>query len=82
MKARTAIAVAVLALLATSPAHAGRDALEMAQIQRAMEAKKAEQIAQARQVQPGLAGPTGLPGKLGPSKQGSRAGRKDPTGHP
>ena len=82
MKTLTAIAVAALALVATSPALAGRDALEMAQIQRAMEAKQLEQMAQAKQTQQGLAGATGLPGKPGPSTQGPRAARKDPTAHP
>jgi hypothetical protein len=82
MKTLTAITVAALALVATSPALAGRDATEMAQIQRAMEAKKIEQMAQAKQEQRGLAGATGLPGKLGPSTQSPRAARKDPTAHP
>ena len=82
MKTLTAIAVVALALVATSPALAGRDALDMAKIQRAMEAKKLEQMVQAKQGQRGLAGPTGLSGKPGPSTQIQRAGRKDPTAHP
>lgn len=82
MKTMTAITVAALALAATSPALAGRDTLEMAQIQRAMEAKKLEQIAQAKQTQQGLAGATGLTGKPGPATQNPRAARKDPTAHP
>lgn len=82
MKTLTAIAVAALALVATSPALAGRDALEMAQMQRAMEAKKIEQMAQTKHTQRGLAGPTGLSGKPGPSTQAPRAGRKDPVAHP
>ena len=82
MKTLTAIAVAALALVATSPVLAGRDALEMAQVQRAMEAKKAEQMAQTRQAQRGLAGATGFLGKPGPSTQDRRAGRRDPTAHP
>jgi len=82
MKSMTRIAVAALALVATSPALAGRDALEMTRIQRAMEAKKLEQIAQAKQEQRGLAGATGLSGKRGPGTQSPRAGRRDPTAHP
>lgn len=82
MKTLTAITVAALALAATNPALAGRDATEMAQIHRAMEAKKLEQMAQARQTQQGLAGATGLQGKPGPATQGPRAARKDPTAHP
>jgi hypothetical protein len=82
MKTLTVMTVAALALVATTPAFAGRDALEMAQIQRAMAAKKVEQVAQAKQVQRGLAGATGLSGKLGPSTLAPRAGRKDPTAHP
>lgn len=82
MKTLTAIAVAALALVATSPALAGRDAVDMAKIQRAMEAKKIEQMAKAKHEQRGLAGPTGLSGKPGPSTQGPRVARKDPTAHP
>ena len=82
MKTLTAMIVAALALAATSPALAGRDALEMAQIQRAMEAKKLEQMAQSKQARQGLAGATGLTGKPGPATQGPRAARKDPTAHP
>lgn len=82
MKTLSVITLSALALVATSPAFAGRDALELAQIQRAMDAKKIEQVAQAKQTQRGLAGATGLSGKVGPSTQAPRAARKDPTAHP
>ena len=82
MKTLTAITLGALALVATSPAFAGRDADQIAQIQRAMEAKKTEQMAQAKQEQRGLAGPTGLSGKPGPGTQDQRPARKDPPRRP
>jgi hypothetical protein len=65
-----------------APAFAGRDQTQMMAIQAAMEKKKAENLARAQQEQAGLAGATGVPGKVGPGTQKPRAGRPEPSAHP
>ena len=82
MKTLTAITLAALALVAASPALAGQDAGQIAMVRRAMDAKKAEQMAEAKRAQQGLAGATGVSGKTGPSTQAPQAGRRDPLAHP
>ena len=82
MKTFTAIVLAGLAFAVASPVFAGRDETQMMLIRQAMEKKKAENLAKARQEQAGLAGPAGVPGKVGPATQKPRAGRIDTSSHP
>lgn len=81
MKTLTAIFLGGMAIVAASPALAGRDLSQIMEHERMVKAKQAEQLAQGTQAQKGLAGATGVPGKLGP---GAQAGgpRRDPTAHP
>lgn len=79
MKILTAIFLGSMALVAVSPALAGRDLSQIMEQQRVMKATQAQQLAQERQGQQGLAGATGNPGKVGP---GAKGPRRDPTAHP
>jgi hypothetical protein len=81
MKTIMVILLAGMTYLAAAPAFAGRDQTQMMALQTAIEAKKAENLAQAQQARTGLAGPTGVAGKAGPGAQASR-GKRDPTAHP
>ena len=81
MKILTAIFLGSMAIVAASPAFAGRDLSQIMEQQRVMKAKQAEQLAQERQGQKGLAGATGNPGKVGPAAQATGP-RRDPTAHP
>ena len=80
MKTLIAIFITGMAVVAVNPAFAGRDETQWSQLRQAMEAKKADQLAQATRTQAGVAGATGLPGKAGP---GTQAPRRDPaSNHP
>lgn len=79
MKILTAIFLGSMALVAASPAFAGRDLSQIMEQQRVTKAKQAEQLAQVKQGQMGFAGATGTPGKAGP---GAKGPRRDPTAHP
>lgn len=81
MKTLTVILLGGMAIVAGSPALAGRDLSQIVEQQRVIKTMQAEQLAQERQGQKGLAGATGAPGKVGP---GARAmgPRRDPTAHP
>ena len=81
MKILTAILLGGMAVVAASPAFAGRDLSQIMEQQRVTKAKQAEQLAQERQGQKGLAGATGMPGKVGPGAQ-AKGPRRDPTAHP
>jgi len=81
MKVLTAIFLGSMALVAASPAFAGRVLSQIMEQQRVTKAKQAEQLAQERQGQKGLAGATGTPGKVGPGAQATGP-RRDPTAHP
>jgi hypothetical protein len=81
MKTIMVIFLAGMTYLAAAPAFAGRDQTQMMAVQAMIDAKKAENLAQARQAQTGLAGPTGIAGKVGPGAQASR-GKRDPAAHP
>lgn len=80
MKTLTAIFLGSMAIIAASPAVAGRDLSQIMDHERMVKAKQAEQLAQEPRQQ-GLAGATGIPGKVGPAGQSTRA-RRDPTAHP
>jgi len=82
MKALIILLLAGVTYVAAAPAFAGRDQIEIMSIQAAIEKKKAENLARAKQEQAGLAGATGVPGKVGPGTQKPRAGRPDPSAHP
>lgn len=69
------------ALVVASPALAGRDESQMMLVRQAIEKKQAENLAKAQQAQAGLAGATGVPGKVGPGTQPAKA-RRDPSAHP
>ena len=81
MKMLTAIFLGGVAIVAASPAFAGRDLSQIMEQQRVTKAKQAEQLAQERQGQKGLAGATGAAGKVGPTAQ-TTGPRRDPTAHP
>ncbi len=81
MKTTALILLAGMAVIASSSALAFRDESQSVQISRVMEAKKAEQRAQPKEKQTGVAGPTGVAGRIGPATQTNRS-RKDPTAHP
>ena len=81
MKIFTVIVLTGMAFVAGSPAFAGRDESQMVQLRQATEKQKAENLARAQQAQTGLAGATGIPGKVGPGTQPARA-RRDPSAHP
>ena len=81
MKALTAIFLGSMAIVVGSPAVAGRDLSQIMEQQRAIKSMQAEQLAQERQAQKGLAGATGVPGKVGPGAQ-AKGPRRDPTAHP
>lgn len=81
MKILTAILLTGAALAAATPAFAGRDESQMMLLQQAIAKQKAENLARAQQAQTGLAGPAGVPGKIGPGTQPVKATR-DPTAHP
>lgn len=81
MKTLTAILLTGAALVAASPAFAGRDESQMMQLQQAIAKQNAENLARAQQAQTGLAGPVGVSGKIGPGTQPAKA-RRDPTAHP
>lgn len=89
MKTLTMTALATALLVATAPALAGRDTIQIQQIEKAVAAKRAAQMElakqQQQQVQSGLAGAVGQPGKVGPTtedKRFSRAGRLFLFDHP
>lgn len=67
------------AFVAASPALAGRDLSQIIEQERAVKARQAEQLAQAKEK--GLAGATGVPGKIGPGTQPTNA-RRTPGTHP
>ena len=81
MKTFAAVILAGVAFAVASPVFAGRDESQMMLVWQAMEKKKAENLARATQEQAGLAGATGVPGKIGPGTQPAKA-RRDPTTHP
>lgn len=70
----SALIVTGLAFVAGSPAFADRDESQRMQ-------QQAEQLAQAKQQQRRLAGPVGVPGRIGPEGQPARF-RRDPSNHP
>jgi len=76
-----AVLSTVIAVAASSSALAFRDETQSALIARAMEAKRAQQLANTKANQSGLAGPTGVPGRVDPKPQTNR-NRRDPTVHP
>ena len=81
------LALATAALVSIQPALAGRDETQIRLTQRAVEAKRAVQLAQQQQVQQGLAGATGVAGKVGPTSEQKpqtpmRAGRPSLSDHP
>ena len=82
MKTLMRFFIAGVAFAVVSPAFAGRDQTQIMEQQRVMKAKQAEQRALAEKAQAGLAGATGVPGKVGPGTQKPRAGRIDPSAHP
>jgi len=81
MKILAAILLTGMAVIAANPAFAGRDESQMMLVRQAMEKKKAENTAQAKQQQRGLAGATGVPGTVGPGTQPAKP-KKDPSAHP
>jgi hypothetical protein len=81
MKSAATIVLTSMAILASGSTLAFRDESQSVLIWRAMQAKRAEQLAKAKQEQTGVAGPTAVPGKVGPSTQTSK-NRRDPTDHP
>ena len=81
MNILAAILISGATLVAMSPAFAGRDESQMMLVRQAIEKKKAENLARAKQGQAGLAGATGVPGKIGPGAQPAAA-KRDPTAHP
>lgn len=81
MKTLTAIFLTGAAFVVATPAFAGRDESQMMLVRQTIEKKNAENLARAQQQQPGLAGATGVPGKLGPGTQPAKA-RRDPSAHP
>lgn len=81
MRTFAAILITGAALVAATPAFAGRDESQMMLLQQAIVKQKAENLARAQQTQTGLAGPVGVPGKIGPGTQPAKASR-DPTAHP
>ena len=82
MKTIMVILLAGMTYLAAAPAFAGRDQTQMMALQTAIEAKKAENLAQANQGQIiGLSGPVGVAGKVGPGAQGAKTTR-NPATHP
>ena len=86
MKTLTLTALAGALLVASTSALAARDELLIQQIDRTTAAKRAAQVALAKQQQQtGLAGAVGQTGKVGPATeeaQASRAARKFPGDHP
>lgn len=80
MKTLVAIILTGMAVVAVNPAFAGRDETQLWQLRQAIEAKKAENLAQAKRTQTGVAGATGLPGKVGPGTQAPR--RHPAANHP
>lgn len=81
MKAFMAILLGSTAILAASPVLAARDLSQIMEHDRIVKAKLAEQLAQERQGQKGLAGAVGVPGKVGPGAQ-STGPRREPGAHP
>lgn len=81
MKTVMAVLLTGAALVAITPAFAGRDESQMMQLQLAIAKQKADSLARAQQAQTGLAGPTGVTGKIGAGTR-SPAARRDPTSHP
>lgn len=81
MKLLTIILIGGMAIIAGSPAFAGRDLSQIMEQQRAIKSMQAEQLVQERQAQKSLAGATGVPGKVGPGAQ-AKGPRRDPTAHP
>jgi hypothetical protein len=77
MKTIALVVLTGAAVLATSSALASRDESQTILMNRAIAAKKAE----ANKPQTGVAGPVGVPGRVGPSMQTNR-NRRDPTAHP
>ncbi len=81
-----AILSTIMAVAASSSALAFRDESQNIMIWRAMQAKRAQQIEQAKREekagqQPGMAGPTGVLGRVDRPVQTNR-NRRDPTAHP
>ena len=81
MKTIAAILLTGAVLVAANPAFAGRDESQMMLIQQAIAKRKAENLARAQQAQTGLAGPVGVPGKIGPGTQPVKPSR-NPGAHP
>jgi len=71
-----------LALVSSGAALAGRDALQEYQINRAIAAKKAQQLAQTEPGRQGFAGSTDLAGKARPAGAKKRALFGHPTTRP
>jgi hypothetical protein len=92
MRTLKMMALASALLVAATPALAGRDYWLQSQIDRSIAAKRAAQMELAKQQQSGpqqsgVAGPSGQPGKVGPTTteprwSGGRAGRPSPADHP
>lgn len=86
MKTLTLTALAGALLVASTSALAARDELLIQQIDRTTAAKRAAQVALAKQQQhTGLAGAVGQSGKVGPTTeagQASGAARRPPGSHP
>jgi hypothetical protein len=77
MKILAAVVLTGMAVSATSSAFAFRDESQSVLLARAIAAKKAA----ATQPRTGVAGPVGVPGRVGPATETNR-NRKDPTAHP
>lgn len=81
MKTLAVMFLTSMAFVAAIPVFAGRDESQMMLLRQAIEKQRVENLARAQQAQTGLAGPIGVPGKVGPGTQPVKA-RRDPTTHP
>lgn len=84
MKMPTAVFLAGTVFVAGCTTFAGRDESQTMQQQHAVKETWAEKLLKAKNIpipERGLAGPTGMPGKVGPEGQPTQPG-KDPTAHP
>jgi hypothetical protein len=81
MKALAVVFLGGFLMVAGSTAIAGRDESQNMTLQQMTKTMQARQLAEARQAQTGLAGPTGEPGKVGPGEPRLPAPRAPGT-HP